>query len=432
MLDEARAALERGRPVMLVTPPAPERAGAVWELIAPGVSPGSPGTPGPGVLIVCVDAGSATQWAASAPPLPGLRVHAVTGLTRSTRVVREAACDVLAGGIADLAALVARSVLKLDGLSTVVIAWPEQLVQGEHAATLDTLLGAAHGARRIVLAWNPGVLSDFLERQARRAEVVGALPVDADGAALRTVGRARYAIVAARERDVALRDAIDLLDPKHPFVWPRDGDTPPANADAVFCLSLPSRDEFARLAKPAEPVVFVTGAQLPYLRSIAAPLTALRLTSGADRAQDRAEALRARIAQVLAGPGCEAELALLDPLFERFDPAEVAAALLVLMGEEGRGKEEGIAPPSAPSSAERKKVFVNVGKKDRVTAKDLVGALIREAKVPKEDLGRIEVRETFSIVEVSSAAAARVVQELAGGGVTIRGRRVSARLDRYT
>jgi ATP-dependent RNA helicase DeaD len=197
----------------------------------------------------------------------------------------------------------------------------------------------------------------------------------------------------------------------------------------VFCLSLPSRDDLARLAKQAEPVVFVTGAQLPYLRSIAAPLTPLKLASGADRAQDRAEALRVRITQVLEGPGCEAELAVLDPLFERFDPAEVAAALLVLQRDAGEERRE--APP-ATQGTERKKVFVNVGKKDRVTAKDLVGALIREAKVPKGDLGRIEVRETFSIVEVSSAAAARVVQELAGGGVTIRGRRVSARLDRYT
>ena len=343
MLDEARAALERGRPVMVVAPPAPEQAGAVWELLK--AAGGGPAANRPAVVI-CADAACAAQWAGVAPA--GLRVHVVTGLTRSTRVVREAGCDVLVGGIADLAALVTRSVLKLDGLSTVVVAWPESFVAGEHADTLDTLLGAAHGALRIVLAWNPAVLSDFLERQARRAEIVGTLLVDAEGAPLRPAGPARYAIVAPHEREAALRHAIDQLDPKHPFVWPRDGAQPPADADAVLCLSLPSRDELALLSKPVEPVVFVTGAQLPYLRSVAAPLTPLKLGGAADLAQDRAATLRARIAQVLETRDCEAELAVLDPLFERSDPAEVAAAVLTLLRQEEKGRGEVVVPVPTP------------------------------------------------------------------------------------
>ena len=71
-----------------------------------------------------------------------------------------------------------------------------------------------------------------------------------------------------------------------------------------------------------------------------------------------------------------------------------------------------------------------MGKKDRASAKDIVGALISEVNLAKEDIGRIDVRETFSIIEVSSGAAPRVLKDI--GGVTIRGRRVSARLDRYT
>jgi hypothetical protein len=76
----------------------------------------------------------------------------------------------------------------------------------------------------------------------------------------------------------------------------------------------------------------------------------------------------------------------------------------------------------------RAKLFINVGRKDRASAKDLVGALIREAGVAKGDIGRIEVRDSFSLVEVAGAAAQRALQGLAG--VTIRGRRVAARLDR--
>src|SRR5439155_299522 len=91
------------------------------------------------------DPGPAAQWAAGAPA--PIRVHAVTGLTRSARVLQDRSIHILAGAVPDLTALVARSALKLDSISTVVIAWPELLAAGEHAAALDTLLGAARGAR---------------------------------------------------------------------------------------------------------------------------------------------------------------------------------------------------------------------------------------------------------------------------------------------
>ena len=50
------------------------------------------------------------------------------------------------------------------------------------------------------------------------------------------------------------------------------------------------------------------------------------------------------------------------------------------------------------------------------------------AGVAKDDIGRIDVRETFSLVEVAAGAADRAVRGLTG--TTIRGRRVIARLDR--
>jgi ATP-dependent RNA helicase DeaD len=132
------------------------------------------------------------------------------------------------------------------------------------------------------------------------------------------------------------------------------------------------------------------------------------------------------VAGLLTAGNVDAELALLDPLFERFDPAEVAAALLALQRDAGSGTREPAV--ATPGERARVRVFVGLGKKDRASAKDLVGALIREAGVAKDDIGRIEVRETFSVVEVAGASADRAVRGLTG--TTIRGRRVVARLDR--
>jgi len=419
---DAKTALERGRPVVLVCPPAPEQAHALWELLGPTRELG-PGV-GPPVLIVCADDAAAAGWPSLAPA--GLRIHAVTGLARSARRLKERPPQVLTGAVKDLAALVQRAVLKLDRVASLVVAWPEALIAGEHAGALDTLLGEAREARRLVLSWNPALLTDFLERHARRPLVAGTLPVDESGAPLPPVGRVRYCVVPPGRRPAVVRDVLDSLDAREPLIW-RGGPVPVPEdrPDAVICTALPSREELAALIRLAEPVVFISAAQLPYLRSIAT-LAPLALPGTADRARDRAEELRERVARVLEN-GVDQELALLDPLFERFDPAEVAGALLALLLDRGKGNGERGAPAPPPDSA-RVKVFVGVGKKDRASAKDLVGALIREAGVGKDDIGRVDVRETFSLVEVAAGAADRAVRGLTG--TTIRGRRVIARLDR--
>ena len=420
---EAKAALERGRGVVLVCPPAPERAQQLWELVSPWTEGEGPGV-GPLVLIVCADDAAAAEWPAVAPA--GLRVHAVTGLVRSASRLKQRPPQVLAGAVKDLAALVQRAALKLDHVASLVVAWPETLIAGEHAAALDTLLGEAREARRLVLSWNPALLADLLERHARRPLVVGTLPVDESGAPLAPAGRVRYCVVPPGRRPAVVRDVLDALDARQPMIW-SGGPNPESEArpDAVVCTTLPSRDELAALVRLGEPIVFLSAAQLPYLRSIAT-LAPLALPGAADRARDRAEELRERVTQVLLSGGVDAELALLDPLFERFDPAEVAGALLALQRETGSGKRETIT--SGVGDAARVKVFVGLGKKDRASAKDLVGALIREAGVPKDAIGRIDVRETFSMVEVAAGAADRAVRGLTG--TTIRGRRVIARLDR--
>ncbi len=421
---DAKAALERGRPVVLVRPPAVEQVGSLWEMLGPVTTGRGPGA-SPRVLIMCADHTSAAEWAAAAPS--EMRAHAVTGLARSAEVLAHGLVHVLAGEVNDLAALLQRSALKLEQVATVVIAWPETIIAGDHAATLDTMLAELRDARRIVLSWNPAALVDFLERHARRAEVVGTPGVDENGKPLPPVCRARFAVVASFRRTLAAQDTLDALSSTKPFLWSGGAIVPPDEPpDAVVCSALPTRDELATLARMGEPVLLLTASQLPYARSIAA-LAPLALPGGADRARDRVEQLRDQVARRIAAGGVDAELALLDPLFQRFDPAEVAGALLAMLRERREEKDEPAAP-LAPDA--RIKVFVNVGKRDRASAKDLVGALIREAGVAKADIGRIEVRDSFSLVELPPPAAQQAVQKLAGA--MIRGRRVAPRLDRNT
>jgi len=391
------------RHVVLVTPPAVERAGKAWELMDPHA------------VVICADAEEALRWADAAPTG---RAHAVTGLSRTAALLKEGRVGILAGSPADLGALVSRSALKLESIQTVVIAWPESFVD-----QLDSLLAEAPEARRVILSWNPPALEGFFERHARRPEIVGDLPLDDHLRRIGPVASARYAVVAGGRSRVP--EILDALRAVRPYVWTGGRIEAPADTpDAVVAALVPTRDELRQLAAIGPVVVPVRGSQVAYLRSIAT-LTPLALASAAERAQDRATALRAQVAARLAHGDVDAELALLSPLFEEYEPALVAGALLAL-GRQSSVISEPIAP--APQPAGWSKLFVTVGRKDNASAKDLVGALIKEVGLEKGQIGKIDVRESFSLVDVATAVVNQAVQRLSG--VTIRGRRVTARPDR--
>lgn len=412
-LTAARAALERGRGVVFVLPPSAARAGAIWELRTEGLT-----------LVVTSDSDSATEWAAAAPA--DLRLHPVTGLDRTIRLLGEGGIDALAGTPDDLSALVAASALKLETVSTVILTWPESLP----AAALDTLVTQIPEARRIVLTWNPRAIEALLERHAPRAHIVGDLPLDADGRPLRPVGPARFVVVPPERRPAVSRQVLDAINRPAVLLW-TIGAACPERADAVVCLDLPSYTDLQTLCglAPLPPVVLVSAGQLGYLKSIAAPLSAFPLPGASRQARTASDPVRAEIGKRLEAGQLEPELALLEPLFDRYDPALIAAAILALR-REARAPTPTPPAPTAPAAApvqppEFTKIFVSVGKKDRVGAKDLVGALTRELGLAREDIGRIVVRETFSVVETVPAVAERVIKGLAA--TTIRSRRVQAR-----
>ena len=199
---------------------------------------------------------------------------------------------------------------------------------------------------------------------------------------------------------------------------------PPAQpVSLLVCARVPAREQLTPLAASGPVVLLAAPYQLPYLRTLAR-LTPLGAASAVQGAKDRGAQLRNRIAARLSRSDVDAELEQLAPLFDRYDPAEVAAALLALRREETPAEPAPVTVP-APSWV---KVWVSVGKKDRAAAKDLVGALTRELGVLKEDIGKVEVRDAFSLVEIAGQAAEAVMKGLSK--VSIRGRRLTARLDR--
>ena len=110
----------------------------------------------------------------------------------------------------------------------------------------------------------------------------------------------------------------------------------------------------------------------------------------------------------------------------------MAAAALSLL--RARAAAAPAAPAQAPAAttpagtAPFTKLFVSLGSKDGVKPGDLVGAITGEAGIGGEQIGRIEIRETFSRVEVGRDVADRVIAAL--NGTTVRGRAGRVDLDR--
>jgi ATP-dependent RNA helicase DeaD len=135
----------------------------------------------------------------------------------------------------------------------------------------------------------------------------------------------------------------------------------------------------------------------------------------------------------VAAEDLHAQLLVLEPLFERHSPAEVAAALSALL----RRRAPAAAPPAAsPAGAPPKdagatgftRLFISIGARDTVRPADLVGAITGEAGVKGDQVGRVDIRDSFSVVEIASAVADRVIRAL--NGTTMRGRSLRVDYDR--
>lgn len=422
-----RAALAAGKDLVFVCPPAPWAAAALFERVplsaAPGVQTLALAPPDAvGDLARVLDALDVTRPA-----------HPVTGIARTARLIRAGAVRTLVASPADTIQLLSRSGFAAGSLTAVAIAWPELLCAGDGGEATDTVLSECTGIARLVLTADDGAVGDFVERHARRAPiVVGARAGEPQGAA-------RYVVLPAAHLPWAVRAALDSLDPEMALLWDPSPDAavrwreyaddptvrvaldPGDQAvELVLAAALPSSDALAALRRVARDVaVFVQPYQVAYLARIARPLNTLRLPSEADRARDRAFRLRESVRARLADGAPPVDLHALAPLFDEYDPALVAAALA------SGPAAEPAAPETIPAWV---RLRLDVGRRDRVRTADVVGALLNGVGLPKDLVGRVDVRESFALVEVRAEAAERALRGL--NGLRVRGRTMAARVDR--
>lgn len=226
------------------------------------------------------------------------------------------------------------------------------------------------------------------------------------------------------------------------------GEVDPAAHAVAFELP-PAPEPLARAAAAERCYAIVDSLHEPQLEltALRAGLRVTPLAESADPAlMDDVAAFRARVADALEQQDLASGALLLAPLIREHGAARVAAALAGLLRAADRpaAGEREAAPADAPPgdaatappdrSARRAtrptwtKVFVGVGKRDGAGPGDLVGAITGETSVAGGQIGRIDIRQNFTLVDIDSLAADAVVRGLDGS--RIKGRQVVARLDR--
>lgn len=423
-----RAALETGKPLVYVCPPAPWAAVPLFERL-----PARDGLR-PWTVAVVPESTFGLDLAHVIGTVPNAApVHVATGLARTVAVLATAPPATLVATPRDILELVGRSALKLAEVTRVVLAWPEWALEAGDVTALDTLLAEAGHSQRVVLTQDDTPLRGFLERHAHRAAMLSAARLPDSPS-----GPVRYLIAPLERRWGALRGVLDALNPDGAVVWdPSDAasgrpaaDLPAvrllkegATAPLAVALDLPDASTLAVLrAAAADVVVILSGPQMAYLRKLAHPLRPLRIAGASDDARVRLFDVRQRLRERLAGTDLTGALLALEPLFDEYDPSLVAAAALSLQPSP---ELEASVAQSVPAFV---RIRVDSGRRDQLRVGDLVGVLLNAAGLAREDLGRVDVREAFSLVEVRATVAERAVAGLSG--TTVRGRRIAARLDR--
>ncbi|WP_026954278.1 DEAD/DEAH box helicase [Algoriphagus vanfongensis] len=96
--------------------------------------------------------------------------------------------------------------------------------------------------------------------------------------------------------------------------------------------------------------------------------------------------------------------------------------------EGGRGDRDGGRRPERGRDANMARLFLNLGKKDRIRPNDIVGAIAGEAGIPGRNIGGIDIYDNFSFVDVPKGDADHVIKTMKHN--TIKGKPVNMELSK--
>ncbi len=195
--------------------------------------------------------------------------------------------------------------------------------------------------------------------------------------------------------------------------------------EAVVNYDVPQDEEYyvhrigrtARAGKAGYAFTFVSGRETYKLREIQsythAKIRREPIPTLTEVEESRSTAIIEKVKEQIKEGGLDKYEGILDRLLrEDFSSSETAAALLKMMlatgGKDVDFQEQAREPEPRKGSTTR--LRLNVGRKHRVTASDVLGAIAGETGLRGSAIGKIDIRDNFSLVEVPEDAASEVIR----------------------
>ena len=340
------------------------------------------------VLVITADPETAVALAEAVLRMTGpagIELIPITSAKRARRLFADRPVLAAAGSPSDISDLLKGSQLKLDSIKSVVLAWADEILSSgeEEVAALEAVMSEIpkDAARIVVTSRNEGRVNAFAERYLRRAHRETAPDVDENAQPISI----QYVIVSRGTRSTALRRLLDDLDPPSAAIVVSNdeserevdgllrtlglhggstavrvtrGEIEPSTYAVIYFVAPADRASLAA-ASAAGPVALVTLAdshELTTLKRIAGgDVRPFTLTSAGNAARSREAAIRRELQDVLDSGLASREVLSLEPLLERHDGIEIAAAALRLLEKERtlRKAQEESRPAARPFTPPR-------------------------------------------------------------------------------
>ncbi|SDC68093.1 MULTISPECIES: DEAD/DEAH box helicase [unclassified Candidatus Frackibacter] len=197
------------------------------------------------------------------------------------------------------------------------------------------------------------------------------------------------------------------------------------DVEAVFNYDIPQDLEYyvhrigrtGRVGRQGYAFTFVVGKEIYQLKKIEkyakTKIKRRQVPSASDVEESKMELLLDEVSEIIESDNLSKENKLIEGLIEEdYVSVDIAAALLKLVMErenrEGSEEIENFGDTGAEPGMVR--LFINIGKKQKISPGDVVGAIAGETSIPGDLVGLIDIYNKFTFVEVPREYAKEVLQ----------------------
>ena len=154
-----------------------------------------------------------------------------------------------------------------------------------------------------------------------------------------------------------------------------------------------------------------------------------QLPTAANVIERQREQIISKMQTVLEMNNFKDYMSIAESLLDDYSAEDVAAAAIKLMQEGNKALEapvEDIIAPDLQNTGGRPgmvRLFINVGRAQRISVKDIISTIAIESDIPARDIGKIDIYDKFTFVEIPEDVAEKVLGAMHKN--TIRGYKIN-------